>query len=204
MAYIKKGFGRLYSFKGNSRLLFALILIFIVSCTTQVGSQQAIDRPIQQQAAATESQTESQDIIDWKEIELKDVVTGETFKISDFKGKPIFVETMAVWCPLCTRQQRELQKVAQELGDKVAHVSIDTDLNEDENLLRNYVNREGFEWPFAIDSQGRVGKQLVDKFGFNVANPPSTPVILIDENFNERLLRFGIKSSDELIAELNK
>ena len=187
-------FGKL---KNSSYMFFALFLVFLVGCgATQVESP--IGKGTVQSSGAASGD------VDWKEIELKDVVTGETFKISDFKGKPIFVETMAVWCPLCTRQQIQLQKVADQLGDSVAHVSIDTDLNENEAKLKQYAERQGFDWPFVIDPQGRVGKQLVDKFGFNVANPPSTPIILIDENFNERLLRFGIKSSDELIAELNK
>jgi len=181
----------------NNKLFFAVFLVFLVGCgATQVESP--IGKGTVQSAGAAVGD------VDWKEIELKDVVTGETFKISDFKGKPIFVETMAVWCPLCTRQQIQLQQVANELGDSVAHVSIDTDLNENEAKLKSYAERQGFDWPFVVDPQGRVGKQLVDKFGFNVVNPPSTPIILIDENFNARLLRFGIKNSDELIAELNK
>jgi len=181
----------------SSKLFFTLFLVFLVGCgTTQVES------PIGQ--GTVQSSGGAQESVDWKEIPLKDVITGETFKISDFKGKPIFVETMAVWCPLCTQQQIQLQQVANELGEDVKHVSIDTDLNEDESKLKAYAERQGFDWPFVVDPQGKVGKQLVDKFGFNVVNPPSTPIILIDENFNERLLRFGIKSSDELIAELNK
>ena len=180
-----------------SYLFIALFLVFLVGCTSVQDSV-----PIGQ--GTVQGSDAGQGEVDWKEIDLKDVITGETFKISDFKGKPIFVETMAVWCPLCTRQQIQIQIMANELGDSVVHVSIDTDLNENEAKLKDYAARQGFDWPFVIDPQGRVGKQLVDKFGFNAVNPPSTPVIFIDENFNERILRFGIKSSDELIAELGK
>jgi len=139
------------------------------------------------------------------EIEVKDVVTGETFKISDFKGKSIFVETMAVWCPLCTKQQIQLQQVHDRLGDSVVDISINTDSNENEDTLKRYAEAQGFKsLKFVIDPEGRIGKQLVEEFGFNSVNPPSTPVILIDKDFNARMLRFGIKSADELIAELDK
>lgn len=33
----------------------------------------------------------------WADIELTDVMTGETFRIADFRGKPVLVKTFAVW-----------------------------------------------------------------------------------------------------------
>ncbi|PIN92559.1 hypothetical protein COU56_04225, partial [Candidatus Pacearchaeota archaeon CG10_big_fil_rev_8_21_14_0_10_31_9] len=37
----------------------------------------------------------------WMNTELNDISTGETFKISDFEGKPVLLESFAVWCPTC-------------------------------------------------------------------------------------------------------
>lgn len=33
----------------------------------------------------------------WTDIELTDVLTGETLLIADFSGKPVLVKTFAVW-----------------------------------------------------------------------------------------------------------
>lgn len=33
----------------------------------------------------------------WADIELTDVLTGENFRIADFRGKPVIVKTFAVW-----------------------------------------------------------------------------------------------------------
>lgn len=33
----------------------------------------------------------------WLETELTDVQTGKTFRISDFKGRPVLVKSFAVW-----------------------------------------------------------------------------------------------------------
>jgi hypothetical protein len=35
--------------------------------------------------------------IAWLDTELVDVETGETFRISDFKGTPVLVKSFAVW-----------------------------------------------------------------------------------------------------------
>lgn len=37
----------------------------------------------------------------WFSQELKDVNTGMVFKVAEFKGKVILVETLAVWCSKC-------------------------------------------------------------------------------------------------------
>ena len=65
----------------------------------------------------------------WMDIELTDVRTGQTFRISDFSGKPILLESFAVWCPTCLRQQNEIKKVKSSEGDDIVHISLDTDPN---------------------------------------------------------------------------
>ena len=35
--------------------------------------------------------------IAWLDSELVDVQTGETFRISDFRGRPVLVKAFAVW-----------------------------------------------------------------------------------------------------------
>jgi hypothetical protein len=41
---------------------------------------------------------------DWMRIPLKDISTGENFTVADFAGRPVLLETFAVWCPTCTKQ----------------------------------------------------------------------------------------------------
>jgi hypothetical protein len=35
--------------------------------------------------------------LSWVDIELTDVATGETFRVSDFSGEQVLVESFAVW-----------------------------------------------------------------------------------------------------------
>ena len=41
----------------------------------------------------------------WIDDKFTNVRTGEKFSISDFEGKQVLVETFAVLCPACKRQQ---------------------------------------------------------------------------------------------------
>lgn len=165
-------------------------IIFIAGCVgaTQQGSQGA----------------PSGGALDYRDVELRDVNSGAAFKLSDFKGKVVVLEAMAVWCPLCTQQQREIRDAERSLGSAdVVSVSIDVDPNEDETKLKRHAEGNGFEWRFAVAPRP-FAQQLGDRFGFNVLNPPSTPVIIFDKNNEPHMLRFGIKGADELKSEIQK
>ena len=72
---------------------------------------------------------------------LWDVVTGEEFPLADFSGRLIVLETMDVWCPLCTSQQEQLKPAREKVGDDVVFVSVDTDPNENGDILSRYVEK---------------------------------------------------------------
>jgi len=137
----------------------------------------------------------------WMEFELKDINSGETFKISDFKGKPVLLESFAVWCPFCTKQQEETKKLHEEVGDSVISISIDTDPNEDESKVLEHTQENGFTWRYAI-SPTELTQSLIDEFGVSIVNAPSVPMILVCEDGSFKKLGSGVKKVNELKAEI--
>ncbi len=133
---------------------------------------------------------------DWKDVELTDINTGNTFKVSDFKGKTVLLESFAVWCPTCLRQQKEMKK----LPDLV-HISLDTDPNEDEAKVKSHIERNDLDWYFAISPE-TMTQALIDEYGLGIVNAPSAPVILICEDQSTRFLKSGVKSAEELQKEV--
>lgn len=55
---------------------------------------------------------------------LKDY-NGKTVSLSDFAGKPILVNSWAVWCPFCVKELADFVTAQKEFGDKVTIISID-------------------------------------------------------------------------------
>lgn len=139
----------------------------------------------------------------WMDIELIDVATGEKFKISDFKGKPILLESFAVWCPTCTAQQKEIKKLIGKEGDTSIHISLDTDPNEDATKIKEHVERNGFDWRYAV-SPIELTEALIDEFGLEIVNAPRAPIVLICEDQSVRFLKSGVKSADDLLSEVAK
>lgn len=190
-------------------LTFLLIAIFLVSgCigqtteTVQTGEienigQDALEiRPDD----TTPGQEEVPPEIDWRDFELTEVETGVMFRISDFEGKSVILESMAVWCPTCTRQQREIAELVQS-GDDSIHISLDTDPNEDEDILLTHKRNNGFTWNYIVAPSG-MSQSLVDEFGLTVITAPLAPVILVCPDQSARLLKSGVKSADKLAEEI--
>lgn len=132
----------------------------------------------------------------WFSFAFQDVLTNKTFKISDFKGKVVIVEFMAVWCPLCRQQAAELLKVQSRFGNQTVLVSLDIDPNEKAPDLQAYANAVRANWLWALDRQG-VGAQ------YN-AQAPDTPILIIDADGNLWTTTPGIKSSSFLIDFIQK
>ena len=137
----------------------------------------------------------------WMNVPLKDINSGKTFTISDFAGKPVLLETFAVWCPTCTKQQKEFKKLHEEMGDDIVSISLNVDSNEDESRIREHIARNGFDWYYAV-SPPELTRLLIQQFGTAIVTAPAAPVILICEDHSARLLRRGFKSSGRLKEEL--
>jgi thiol-disulfide isomerase/thioredoxin len=133
----------------------------------------------------------------WVNAQLTDVQTGRQFTLSDFKGKPVLVELMAVWCPFCTRQQGELNGVAKQLGSKVAIVSIDIDPNETPTTIAKYVTGQGWTWPFSKDPGGSFN-------AFFQKSAPETPVIAIAPDGTYTVFSGTVTSASDFLAYLQK
>ena len=141
----------------------------------------------------------------WFSVALQDVNSGNTFSIEDFKGKVVLVETMAVWCSNCLRQQREVQALHSALADREDFISIalDIDPNENADILRNFAMNNGFDWLYAI-APAEVANELGQLYGQQFLNPPSTPILLIDRHGDVHTLPFGIKSAGDLQTSIEQ
>ncbi len=139
----------------------------------------------------------------WKDIELTDASTGEKFTINDFKGRSILIESFAVWCPTCLRQQKEVKKLKESDGDAIIHISLDTDPNEDIAQVKEHALKNNLDWYFAV-SPIELTRALIDEFGQTVVNAPSAPVVLICADQSARLLQRGVKTASELKNEAGK
>jgi len=80
---------------------------------------------------------------------------GNSVRLSDSRGKVVFINFWATWCPPCRAEMPDIEAIHQEYKNKGV-VVIGVDLYEDENVVRQYVQQGGYSWTFVIDNTGEV------------------------------------------------
>ncbi len=158
------------AFNGGMRRLIALsalLLTVVTACgvgETSSGGPSGPGKPVDPQLLAAP---------------LRDARTGQAFTLADFRDKVVLIEGMAVWCPVCTDQQRNLKAALPALGDGAVVVSLDVDPNENDAIVKRYVERQGWSWRFAV-APPALAQSLATTFGTALLSPPSTPLLVID------------------------
>ena len=158
------------------------------------------------EAAETSSEADSTmdretmiDLPAWFSAELTDVNSGETLTVAGLKGKVVLVETMAIWCSNCLRQQNEVKALYEALGmeDGLVTLVLDIDPNENAEHLREYAAKHGFDWIYAVAPR-EVAREIGQLYGDQFLNPPSTPMLIVDRQGEVHLLPFGRKTALDL------
>jgi len=136
----------------------------------------------------------------WRTAALRDVVSGEEFRISDLRGKVVAIEAMAIWCVNCRVQQGDAQAALEQVASPdVVYISLDVDPNERDGDLAEYAQREGFTWRFAVASP-EVSRSLAASFGDQILSPPATPLVVLGPDGELIEKHIGIKGADALAA----
>ncbi len=171
----------------------AVFLLFLAGCAGKTAPTDTT--PPTTPDTADETADTAPEAAGWLDAELVDAVTGETFVIRDLP-RPVLVESFAIWCPTCTKQQEILKDV-----ESATHVSIDTDPNEDVEAVKAHAQQHGFDWHYAV-SPGAVTQSLIDEFGIGVVNAPSVPIVLVCGDDSTHMLGRGLKQASELEAAI--
>ncbi len=80
---------------------------------------------------------------------------GNQVSLSDFRGKTVFINFWATWCPPCRAEMPEIEAVYQEYKDKGV-VVIGVDIQETEEEVLQFVQQGGYSWTFVLDTSGEV------------------------------------------------
>ena len=139
----------------------------------------------------------------WFNASLTDVHTGETFAVADLDGQVVLVETLAMWCSNCLKQQGQVQVLHDLLGERDDFVSlgVDIDPNENAEALQVYTSQNGFDWLYTV-APVPVAREIGELYGAQYLNPSSTPMLIIDRHGQVHTLPFGIKSAEDLHTAL--
>jgi peroxiredoxin len=86
---------------------------------------------------------------------LKDL-KGNDVSLSSFKGKPVFLNFWATWCPYCRKERKDLTALYKVYNDK-GLVLISVSLDRSEDTLRDYMNDNPADYIVLTDTKMKSG-----------------------------------------------
>ncbi|MGI8575263.1 MAG: TlpA family protein disulfide reductase [Egibacteraceae bacterium] len=78
-------------------------------------------------------------------------------RAADYRGRPLVVNFWATWCAPCVEEMPALQSAADELGDEVAFLGVNTNDAHDQAVA--LAERLGITYDLARDDQGAYAEE---------------------------------------------
>ena len=156
--------------------------------------------PVQEEKEVEEKKDDEDDkksdkkVVPAIDFTLKDQY-GKEHKLSDYKGKTVFLNFWATWCPPCKAEMPDIQKIYETYdteGDDalvvlgVASPNIGGEGSEEE--IKAFLEENGYTYPVVMDTTGEV-------FGaYGISSFPTT--FMIDRDGNVYGYVSGMLSED--------
>ena len=98
------------------------------------------------------------------------LLDGENVTLSSFRGKVVFLNFWASWCPPCREEMPSMETLYQRYKDLGLEM-LAVNLRESPDEVRRFVQSNGYTFPVLLDRTGRVGSN------FGVSGIPTTFII---------------------------
>ncbi len=118
-------------------------------------------------------------------------INGRSVSLSDFKGKVVFIDFWASWCPPCKVEFPELMKLMQRYsGADVALLAVNVDQKRSytDDFLKKFPGIP-LNFHLLLDSEAKVIKT------YNASAMPTS--FVLDKNGVIRYIHFGYRETDQ-------
>lgn len=119
---------------------------------------------------------------------------GQTISLASLRGKVVFIDFWATWCPPCREGLPITDKLHRELSSKGVVVLAVSD--EDKETVGAYVKEHKFEFTSCIDTEAKMAA------AYKVESIPTT--VIIDREGNLSTYLVGLGPEGQLREELAK
>ena len=128
--------------KISSFILAAILSIAATGCgnTDSTQNQQDIYREVSEGDSAPDFTAETAD--------------GNSFTLSEQKGKVVLLNFWATWCGPCVEEMPAFEKIYSEYGEEVAVLAVNC--LEDKEVVDQFISDNSYTFPIAYDADGTI------------------------------------------------
>jgi thiol-disulfide isomerase/thioredoxin len=127
-------------------------------------------------------------------------IDGQTFNLSQLRGKTVLVQYWATWCELCKQDMQQLKTLQAKYSQK-GFVVVGVNLDNDVRVTNQYLADNRWPWVQLFESDGKESRGMDSRFANELGIMTLPTMILIDKN--GKVVRRNIHAA-ELDAELGK
>lgn len=99
---------------------------------------------------------------------------GHSVKLSDLRGKKLFINFWASWCPPCKAETPDLVAVSQKYKGQVEFYGVNMTTSDSVESAKAFIQQYGIKFPILFDQNGDVAQK------YQVISIPSS--FTVDQN----------------------
>lgn len=127
------------------------------------------------------------------DFKLKDLNDKEV-SLSDLRGKRVFLNFWASWCPPCRGEMPDIEKLYEETKDSdLAIIAIN--LGEDNSTVKSFIDKNNYKFRILLDSDEDVAEK------YSITSIPTS--FFIDKNGTIVAKKIGAMTYEEMKNYVN-
>ncbi len=179
-------------------LLFSLFVVLLVNKDAKAWTmRQILSTGIFNPKIEKQNETSTKKIEEKSENLIVKNENDEIIQTSDLKGKVVFINFWASWCPPCRAEFPSIQKFYNEYKNHKNLVFLTVNLDDDPSAGKMYLRKEKFSIPFLTPS-GSISEKY-----FNGSLPTT---VILDKSGKIRMQHNGMAdySKNSFYEEINR
>jgi peroxiredoxin len=121
-------------------------------------------------------------------------LTGETVKLSQYRGQPVMINFWGTWCPPCRNEMPLLQSTYEKYSPELVILAVN--VNDEIGQVERFVEEMDLTFPILMDDKGIVLSQ------FRVRGFPTTYFVDGDGVLREQFI--GELNQEQINAYISK
>ena len=86
-------------------------------------------------------------------------MNDQEVSLSDYRGKKVFLNFWASWCPPCRKEMPDMQKLHEKYGEEVVILAVN--VGEKKSTAANFIMENGLNFPVLLDSNKNTAQNYL-------------------------------------------
>jgi len=130
------------------------------------------------------------------------LISGDTIKLSDLRGKTVVLQFTASWCSVCRKEMPHLEKEVWQRFKEKDFVLIGVDYNEPLAKVIAFRNQMKVTYPFSLDPNADIFSRFANKKAGvtrNVVIDKNGTIVYLTRLYNTEEFEGMVKKIEELL-----